>query len=307
MKHLLSETNFGSDLEKRNPQFTGGGELPQNQSQPSEKPLIFITSRKKWYDIELKEIWRRRDLLWLMIFKSIRLRYRQTFLGAAWTILQPLIPMLIFSLVFNKFFNSPADKMSYSVFVYSGLILWLYFSNAVTHAGNSLASQSYLLGKIYFPRFILPLAVVAAGALDFCVGCALLLGSMRFSGFEFKWQMIFIVPLFLMTAALALAVGTLFASLSIVYRDVKNILPYLLQLGLFLTPIVYPPENIPERWSWLFRLNPLAGIVNFFRSVLTGGLPIWDSLFVSFTVIAGLLILSMIIFVRMEKHTADYL
>ncbi len=306
MNDLFVEMKIGSSSENKKQPYEQRG-LLKKKFQQQKKPLIHITPQKSWYDIELKEIWRRRDLLWLMILKSIRLRYRQTFLGVAWTILQPLIPMLIFSLVFNKYFSSPNDKMSYSVFVYSGLILWLYFSNAVTHAGNSLSSQSYLLGKIYFPRFILPLAAVVAGTLDFCVGCTLLLGSMAASGFKLKWQMIFIVPLFLMTAAFALAIGTLFASLSIIYRDLRNILPYLLQLGLFLTPIVYPPENIPERWRLLFKLNPMASVVNSFRSVLTGELPIWNSLFASFLIIAGLLILAMIIFVRMEKNVADYI
>jgi len=149
--------------------------------------------------------------------------------------------------------------------------------------------------------------VVMAGGLDFSVGCLLLLSFIVISGFDLHWHTILIPFLFLMTAAFALAIGTIFASLSIIYRDIRNILPYLLQLGLFLTPIAYPLDNIPERWHWLFIANPLTGIVDAFRQVLLGELPDWSTLFISLAMIIGLLTFSIVIFVRMEKYTADYL
>ena len=273
----------------------------------NKKPLIFITPQKRWYDLDWEGIWGRRDLLKLLVLKVIRLRYRQTLLGILWVILQPVMPMLIYTLVFNRWFVAAHHKMPYSIFVYSGLILWLYFTNAVVQSGNSLSAQSHLLRKIYFPRFMLPLSVVIAGTLDFFVGCVLLFGLLLASGFDLHWHLVVIPILFLTTAILALAVGTIFAALSIVYRDVRNILPYLLQLGLFLTPIVYPLENIPGQWHWLFRLNPLTGIIDSFRNVLVGQIPDWNELFVGTVATTGLLIFSIAVFSRMEKYTADYL
>ena len=272
-----------------------------------QKPLHHITPRKRWYDLELPEIYQRRGLLWLLILKSVRLKYRQTLLGVLWTIIQPLAPMLVFSFVFYKYFTDSNSKLSYPIFVYAGLIPWIYFSNALTLAGNSLASQHYLLGKIYFPRFMLPLSLVLAGIPDFAIGCIVLCSVMIFSGMSFHLTLLWIPFLFILIMWLALAIGTLFASLSIIYRDIRNILPYLLQIFLFLTPIVYPIESISERWLWILKLNPLTAIINSFRAVLQGESPHWSELVLSAAVALIVSFFSMIIFVKMEKHIADYL
>jgi lipopolysaccharide transport system permease protein len=272
-----------------------------------KKPLFRITPKKKWFDLELKEIMERRGLLWLLTLKNIRLKYRQTLLGVLWTVVQPIAPMLVFSLVFNKYFAASSGKFSYPVFVYAGLIPWIYFSNAVNWGGNSLASQSYLLGKVYFPRFMLPLSVVFAGIPDFLIGCFVLSGVMIFSGMTFSLTLLWVPFLFILLMLLALSVGTLFASLSIIYRDIRNMMPYFLQLLLFLTPIVYPSEAIPEKWFWLIRINPLTGIVNSFRAIIQGESPIWSEISVSFAVTAAIFIFSLITFVKMERHVADYL
>ncbi|MBX7174803.1 MAG: ABC transporter permease [Pyrinomonadaceae bacterium] len=279
--------------------------LPEKSS--VRKPLYRLTPRKKWYDLELPEIWKRKGLLWLLILKSIRLKYRQTVLGVFWTILQPLAPMLVFSFVFYKYFSQPNEKFSYPFFVYAGLVVWTYFSNAVTLAGNSLASQTYLLGKVYFPRFMLPLSLVLAGIPDFVIGCGMLLLVMVFSGKCFHLTFLWIPFLLLLVIWLALAVGTLFASLSIIYRDIRNIMPYFLQMLLFLTPVIYPPEAISEKWLWILKLNPLTAIVSSFRAVLQGESPAWDE--IGRTVLITIIIsfFSMVIFVKMEKHIADYL
>jgi lipopolysaccharide transport system permease protein len=279
--------------------------LPNGISQ--KKPLYYLTSRKKWYDLELPEIWQRKGLLWLLILKSVRLKYRQTLLGVLWTIIQPLAPMLVFSFVFYKYFSVPDSKLTYPIFVYAGLIPWVYFSNVVTLAGNSLSSQTYLLGKVYFPRFMLPLSVVFAGIPDFVIGCVILFGVIAFSEINLHLTLLWTPFLFVLLMWLALAIGVLFASLSVIYRDIRNIMPYFLQLLLFLTPIVYPPEAISERWLWLLKLNPLTAIINSFRAVLHGGSPIWNEILLCLAITTLISFLSMVIFVKMEKHIADYL
>ena len=272
-----------------------------------KKPLYHLSTRKKWYDLEFPEIYQRRGLLWLLILKSISLKYRQTFLGVLWTIIQPLAPMLVFSFVFYKYFSGVSGKLSYPIFVYAGLIPWIYFSNAVTLAGNSLASQTYLLGKVYFPRFMLPLSLVLAGTLDFAIGCIVLFGVILFSEMTFHLTLLWIPFLFVLMMWIALAIGTLCASLSIIYRDIRNILPYCLQMLFFLTPIVYPSETISEKWLWFLKLNPLTAIINSFRAVLQGDSPIWDEILISLVITSIISFFSMMIFVKMEKYIADYL
>ena len=283
--------------------------IPNNTSSTSveRKPLYRLTPRKKWYDLELREILERRGLLWLLILKRIRLKYRQTLLGVAWTVIQPLAPMLVFSLVFSRLFSASVGELPYPVFVFAGLVPWIFFSNAVNVGGDSLTSQSYLLGKVYFPRFMLPLSVVLAGILDFVIGCAVLLVVMLVSGMSVHPTLLWVPFLFILLMWLALSIGTLFASLSVVYRDIRNVLPYFLQLLLFLTPIVYPPDAFPERWSWLITINPLAGIIDSFRAVLLGRSPNWSEISLSFAMTIVISIFSISIFVKMEKHVADYL
>ncbi|PYS98217.1 MAG: hypothetical protein DMF63_16305 [Acidobacteria bacterium] len=271
----------------------------------TREPLFRLTSRRRWYDLELKEIVDRRDLLWLLILKRIRLKYRQTLLGVLWTIIQPLAPMLVFSLVFTNFFSGSIGTMAYPVFVLAGLVPWLYFSNAVNAGGDSLTSQSYLLGRVYFPRFMLPLSVVLSGVPDLLIGCAVLSIVLLVAGMSIYSTLLWVPLLLLLLIWLALSIGALFASLTIVYRDIRNVVPYFLQLLLFLTPIVYPPEAIPEKWSWLIKINPLTGIINSFRAVLLGESPIWSDIAASVGITSITCIVAVMTFVKMERHVAD--
>lgn len=272
-----------------------------------QKPVIQIKPRKKWYDLDWRRIWRQRDLLKSFVLRDIRLRYRQTFIGVFWTILQPLAPMLVFSFVFYRFFAGFNQGVPYPIFVFSGLVPWLYFSNAVSQSGYSLTNNSYLIGKIYFPRLLLPLSAVLSGAIDFAVSSSLLFVLLVYYGIGFGWTILLLPLLWLLMALLALAVGTIFASMSIVYRDIRNIMPFLLQLWMFLTPIVYPQEAIPENWRWILKINPMTGIVESIRSVLTGSAPAWSELSLSVGITLILSFAAMIVFVRVQKYTADVL
>lgn len=273
----------------------------------TQKPSIIIESDKKWYDLDWRRIWRQRDLLKSLILRDIRLRYRQTLLGVLWTVLQPLAPMLVFSFVFYRLFVEFDQKIPYPIFVLTGLVPWLYFSNAVSKAGLSLVNNSYLIGKIYFPRLLLPLSSVLSGALDFAVSSGLVLLLVIYFRLELNWTIILLPFLWLLLILLALAIGTILASVSVFYRDVSNLLPFLLQLWMFLTPIVYPLEAISENRRWLLRLNPMTGIVENIRAILVGSPLDWSDLAFCFGITLILSLTAMILFVRVQKVTADVL
>lgn len=278
-----------------------------NQTIPASEPLFFITPHKKWHDLDWSGMWRQRDLLRSLVLRDLRLRYRQTLLGVFWTILQPLAPMLVFTLVFRQMFASYNQGIPYAIFVYTGLIPWLFFSNAVTQSGNSLTFHSYLISKVYFPRLLLPLTPIIAGAVDFSVGCCLLFVLLIFFKIGFRLEMLFLPLLWLLTAWFALAVGVIFTALSVVYRDIRNLLPFLLQLWLFMTPIVYPSETLLENVRQLLKFNPLTGLIESYRAILLGTSPDLPALGITITVTALLSLAAVIIFSRMEKYTSDCL
>jgi lipopolysaccharide transport system permease protein len=268
---------------------------------------IKITPKKHWFDFDLAGIWQRRNLLFLLIARDIRLRYRQTFLGAVWTLIQTIAPMLVYALVFNYFSKFSNPNIPYTLYVFAGLIIWQFFSSAVNLSGNSFNSHSHTINKVYFPRLILPLANVLSYLVDFVIGCILLLIFIWYSGLHIGWQIILVPFLWLETALLAFAVGTAVASLSVVYRDVRNLLPLTLQLLMFLSPIVYSLEALPEKWRWLIKLNPLTGIVLSFRYAFLGIEAAWFELGVSVLIVIILNIIALIIFVRTERILTDYL
>jgi lipopolysaccharide transport system permease protein len=269
--------------------------------------MIVIEPNKKWYDLDWQRMWRQRDLLKSLILRDLRLRYRQTLLGIFWTILQPLAPMLVFCFVFYRLFSEFNQSIPYPIFVLAGLVSWLYFSNTVSKAGLSLVNNSYLIGKIYFPRLLLPLSSVLSGAIDFAVGLGLVLLLMIYFGIELNWTILLLPFLLALLALLALAIGTIFASVSVIYRDLSNLMPFLLQLWMFLTPIVYPSQAISEKWRWLLKINPLTGIIENIRAVLVGSpLNLGDLVFcLGITLVLSLA--AMIIFARVQKVTADIL
>lgn len=271
------------------------------------EPLVRISPDKPWYDLDWRGMWRQRDLLRSFVMRDIRLRYRQTLLGILWAIIQPLAPLLIFSLVFSRFFSEFNKDIPYSVYVFCGLVPWLYFSNAVTQSGNSLSHHSFLIGKIYFPRLLLPLSSVLAGALDFAVGLVLLLFLFFAYGIGITWGIVLLPLLWMLLAILALAIGAIFASLSVVFRDVRNLLPFVMQLGLFLTPVIYPAEALPKRWQWILTINPLTGIIENMRAALLSKELLLTELGISLAWTLVLSFTAMVVFVRVQKYTADYL
>ncbi|MBA4123895.1 MAG: ABC transporter permease [Acidobacteria bacterium] len=276
-----------------------------NQILLPEKPVVVIEPSKSWVALNLRDLWQYRDLLYILTMRDIKVRYKQTLLGAAWAIIQPLFTMLIFTLFFGKLAGMPSDGIPYPIFAYAGLLPWTFFSNAVTNSGNSLVGNSNLITKIYFPRMIIPMASVASGLLDFVIAFGLLVVLMFYYGVGLSINLLILPVLLVLTSLLAIGVGMWMSALNVKYRDVRYALPFLVQLGMFASPIIYPLSLVPEKWRWLIALNPLAGQIEAYRSAFFGKPFDWLSLGVSAVLTFAVLIYSAYNFRRMEKSFAD--
>ena len=270
-----------------------------------EHPLIVIEPSKSWVAINLRDFWAYRELLYFLTWRDVKVRYKQTLLGAAWAIIQPLFAMLIFTLFFGKLAKIPSDGIPYPLFAYAGLLPWTFFSNAVTNSGNSLVGSANLITKVYFPRMVIPAAAVLAGLVDFFFAFLILIALMLYYRVSPSISLLIFPILMIVTALLALAVGMLTSALNVKYRDMRYALPFLTQLWMFATPIIYPSSLIPAKRQWLLWLNPLAGIIEAYRASLFS-LPFnWRALGISSLATLIALLYSLLTFKRMERKFAD--
>ncbi len=269
-------------------------------------PLTIIQPSKGWVSLKLREVWEYRELLYFLIWRDIKVRYKQTALGAAWAILQPVLTMVVFSIFFGKLAKVPSDGIPYPIFSFCALLPWQLFAYALTQSSNSLVASQGLITKVYFPRLIIPFSAVLAGLVDFGIAFVVLLGMMFHYGIV-PTVAILTLPLFLLLAiATALAVGLWFSALNVEYRDVRYTIPFLVQFWLFITPIAYSSSLVPEQWRLLYGLNPMAGVVEGFRWALlgkTGG--VGPLVLISAVVVCLLLVGGLLYFRRMEKTFAD--
>jgi len=268
-------------------------------------PTILIRPSRGWVALNLRDLWLYRELLYFLTWRDIKVRYKQTVLGAAWAILQPFFTMVVFSIFFGRLAQVPSDGIPYPIFAYCALVPWSYFAGALDRAGNSLVGSANLITKVYFPRLAIPISAVLAGLLDFGIAFVVLLGMMFYYGTA-PTAAVLTLPLFLLLAiATALAVGLWLSALNVQYRDVRYTIPFLTQLWLFATPIAYSSSLVPEQWRALYGLNPMAGVVEGFRWALLGKEPPGPLLAVSVIVVLLLLIGGLYYFRRMEKTFAD--
>lgn len=279
------------------------------ESQTQAEPLPFIIRiepSSSWFSLKLGELWNYRELLYFLIWRDVKVRYKQTAIGAAWAVLQPFLTMVIFGLVFKKFANVPSDGLPYAVFAYTALLPWSLFSGAVNRSSTSIVGQASIISKVYFPRVIVPLSATLSGLVDFAVAFLLLIGMMIWYGVFPGWGLL-ALPLFLLLAVTtALAVGLWLSALNVQYRDVTHAVPFLIQTWLFASPIAYPISVVPERWRLLYSLNPLAGVVEGFRWALLGKeSPNFGVIAISALVVIALLLSGLIYFQRMERSFAD--
>ncbi len=272
----------------------------------SPPPETIIRPSRGWVSLHLGEIWEYRELLYFLVWRDLKVRYKQTVLGAAWAILQPVLAMLVFSVVFGRLAKIPTGGVPYPIFVFTALLPWQLFAHALTESGNSLVTHQQLLTKVYFPRLVLPLSAVLAGLADFAIAFLVLLGMMLYYGIVPTVAVLSIPLLLLLATAMALAVGTWLSALNVQYRDVRYTIPFLTQIWFFATPIAYPSSLVPERWRALYGLNPMAGVVEGFRWALLGEPPGTGSLrLVSTVVVVVLLAGGLLYFRRMERRFAD--
>lgn len=280
-------------------------EVTTNPHTIPDTPIVVIKPSKSWVALNLKELWRYRDLLYILTERDIKVKYKQTILGSLWAIIQPLSTMLVFTLFFGRLAGMQSDGAPYPIFVFAGLLPWTFFSNALIKGGNSLVGNSSLITKVYFPRLILPISTAAAGLLDFLIAFIFLFVLMFYFGIGFSINFLMLPFLIVLTLLLAIGIGMWTSALNVKYRDVGQILPFLVQLWMFTTPIIYPSSLIPEKWRFFFILNPLVGIIEGFRSAILGKPFDWLAIGVSTLITTVILIYAAYSFRKMERSFAD--
>jgi len=271
---------------------------------PSE-PLVTIEAGKAWAPLNLRSLWEYRELLYFLTWRDIKVRYKQTALGVAWAILQPLLTMLIFTIFFGRLAGVPSDNVPYALFAFAGLLPWTFFANAISNSGNSLVGSANLITKVYFPRVIIPGASVAAGLVDFAIACVILVLLMIYYGVIVTWTIMLFPILVVLTTLLALAVGMWLSALNVQYRDVRFALPFLIQLWMFVSPVIYPASFVPAKLRWVLLLNPMTGIIEGYRSSLFGHSVNWSALGLSAVTTLVLILYSAYYFRRIESRFAD--
>ncbi len=272
---------------------------------PPADPLVTIRAGRLAAWQALREVWRCREVLYFLALRDLKIRYRQAALGIAWAILQPLLTMVLFAALFGRLARMPSDGVPYPAFVYGGLLLWIFFSNSATQAGNSFIISPNLLTKIYFPRAIVPVAAVAVGLADLSIALVLLVPLLLYFGIVPGWGAL-LAPVWILLCALwAAAFGLWAAGINVKYRDVRFALPFLLQVWMFATPVIYPMSFLPERWRWLALLNPMTGIVEGFRSALLGTPADGRALLAAVVFVPAVAALSFRSFQRVERELAD--
>jgi lipopolysaccharide transport system permease protein len=246
------------------------GPRKQASEPPLQQHLTVIEAEAPRLKLELRELWRARDLAFRFAWRDVKVRYKQSLIGITWAILQPLATMVVFTLIFGKFAKFPAQGQHYQVFVYSGLLPWTLFASALTQISGSVLSNRQLVQKVYFPRLILPISGVLVPVIDFCFSSVVLVGIMVWYHVGVDWHVL-LVPVFLLILVLtALGVGSFFATVNVRYRDVPYVIPFLTQIWLYLSPVIYPSNAIPEKWQVLFSLNPIVAAITGFRWALLG-------------------------------------
>jgi lipopolysaccharide transport system permease protein len=271
---------------------------------PAE-PLVVIQPSNRWSVLSFKDIWAYRELLFFLTWRDVKVRYKQTALGAAWAILQPLFMMIIFTIFFGRIAGVASAGIPYPLFALAGLVPWTFFANAITASGNSLVGSANLITKVYFPRLIVPAAAMLAGFVDFMLAFVMLVVLMFYYRVTLTVQILFLPVLILLTALFSLGVGTWMSALNVKYRDVRFALPFLIQLWLFVSSVILPSTSIPQKWRWLLMLNPMSGIIEGYRAALFG-LPFdWPALGMASALTIAVLLYAIYAFGRVERSFAD--
>jgi len=260
------------------------------------------TERHYWSDL-----WRYRELFFFLAWRDVLVRYKQTVIGLAWVLLRPFLTMLVFTLVFSKLAKLPSEGVPYPILVFAALLPWQFFSNAFTEAGNSLISNANMISKVYFPRLVIPVSAVVVSFVDFLISGVILVGLMLWYGFAPDWRLI-TLPLFIFVAfAAAMGAGLWIAALNVKYRDFRYIIPFVVQFGLYVSPVGFSSSIVPEQWRLLYSINPMVGVIDGFRWAILGGNPplYWPGFLLSLGLVMALLITGIFYFRKTERGFAD--
>ena len=273
---------------------------------PHTATVIRIEPPRSWFELRLAELWQYRELLLFFVWRDVKIRYKQTAIGVAWVVLQPLLTMLVFTLFFGRLAKLPSLGLPYPIFYFAALVPWTYFAAALQAATNVVVENQRVITKVYFPRLILPVSSVLSGLVDFSIGCVVLAVVTAIYRFRPTVSMLWLPLLLLLAIATALGVGLWLSALNALYRDVKYIIPFLVQFWMFASPVAYPSTLVPVRWRWLYGLNPMAGVIDGFRWAITGhGQPPGLPLAASASAVAVILVAGLLFFNRMETQIAD--
>ena len=280
--------------------------MENRQQQKEAMPVIYLKPTKGWLSIDFNELWRYRELIYFLTWRDIKVRYKQAVLGIAWALLQPLLTVLIFTVVFGILLQTPSQGLPYPLFAISALLPWQLFANALQRSSISLVGNANLITKIYFPRLAIPLSSVMAALVDFGVSFFVLIGMMVYYRYMPGWNILWLPVIILFALLTALAVGLWLSAINVQYRDVQHMVPFIVQVWMYASPIVYPIEIIPEGiWRTLYGLNPMVGVIQSYRWALLGGDQPDATMMISIVVVLILLVSGVYYFRRMEKTFAD--
>ena len=266
---------------------------------------IIIEPTRSWLSLKLRDIWQYRELLYFLTWRDVKVRYKQTVIGFLWAIIQPFLKMVVFSVIFGGLVKMDSEGFPYPIFLYAGLLPWQFFASSVSRSGESIVASANLIKKVYFPRLIIPIASVGACLVDFAISFIILIILMLYYNVVPTLSMFIVLPLILATIFTALGVGMLISALNVAYRDFRYIVPFFVQIWMFLTPVIYSTGIIPENWRWLILLNPMAGIVDAYRSAILGKPFEWGSLGISMGIAVVIFLCGLIYFRKTERYFAD--
>ncbi len=295
------------DLRQANQKVEETQPLADNEgrSQAELAPTIIIEPTRGWLSLKLRDVWQYRELLYFLTWRDVKVRYKQTVIGFLWAIIQPFLKMVVFSIIFGTLAKMDSEGFPYPIFLYAGLLPWQFFASSVSRSGESIVGSASLITKVYFPRLIIPIASVGACLVDFAISFIILIVMMFYYNITPTVSTFMVLPLVLATIFTALGVGMFISALNVAYRDFRYVLPFLVQIWMFLTPVIYSTEIIPENWRWLILLNPMAGIVDAYRSAILGKPFEWGNLGISMAMAVVIFLCGLIYFRKTERYFAD--
>lgn len=268
--------------------------------------IAIVEPTKGLFCLKLREIWHRRELLFFLAWRDLKARHAQTAIGLAWAVVQPLVLMIVFAIVFGNIARVPSEGIPYPIFLYSALVPWTYLTKSLDRSSFSVVAESSLVTKVYFPRIVIPLSATAGGLVDFAIAFVLLVGMMFWYGILPSWNILTVPFFLLLTVATTLSVSLWLAALYVKHRDIAALVPLIAQVWLFASPVIYPASLVPDRWQWLYNLNPMVGVIEGFRwALLNKPAPSLGPMILNALVISGLLICGMAYFNRTERAFAD--